>query len=459
HESNYDDRTYVWGLASLGTAMAFAGLTDDSALLLRRTITQVRKLDDGHLLAHVLTAALWNNPTPEKESDHLAQALEAAELSRQAKDYHLLCTSALFRATLGYTTGQPDEIASAAADMELGVERTGHGYYNYWIRCVDFGQRFLAGEFAAAESVANDLLRMSTRWKGLSADGVHGFQTFMVRRETGRLTAVRPLITGAERPEDQWPPALLGLYTELEMRLPCERVLKWMFDAGLDEYRRSAQWGAVLALLTEAALFLEDDETLRLIQPMLQEFSGHNLTSAPFVALFGSAERLLGQVESALGIGDPVARFRVAEEMDSRMKADVHLAGTLAALAEHCATHEDAGCRDLGTDAVRLARGIAEPIGQVRVLNVLDRVEALNAQRESRTVRTEHPLGLTDRELEVLRVLADGASNKEVAERLFISQSTAANHVRSILMKTGAANRTKAAMMAVSEGWLSRQDD
>lgn len=47
---------------------------------------------------------------------------------------------------------------------------------------------------------------------------------------------------------------------------------------------------------------------------------------------------------------------------------------------------------------------------------------------------------------------------KEIAERLFISQSTAANHVRSILIKTGAANRTKAAMMAASQGWLTRED-
>jgi DNA-binding NarL/FixJ family response regulator len=58
------------------------------------------------------------------------------------------------------------------------------------------------------------------------------------------------------------------------------------------------------------------------------------------------------------------------------------------------------------------------------------------------------PDGLTERELEVLRLLATGLSNREIGARLFISGNTAANHVRSILMKTGAANRTQAARYA-----------
>jgi DNA-binding NarL/FixJ family response regulator len=48
----------------------------------------------------------------------------------------------------------------------------------------------------------------------------------------------------------------------------------------------------------------------------------------------------------------------------------------------------------------------------------------------------------------VLRHVAAGLSNRQIAQRLFISESTAANHVRSILMKTGCANRTQAALYA-----------
>jgi DNA-binding NarL/FixJ family response regulator len=67
---------------------------------------------------------------------------------------------------------------------------------------------------------------------------------------------------------------------------------------------------------------------------------------------------------------------------------------------------------------------------------------------------TTGPDGLTDREVEVLRLLAAGLSNRAIGERLYISTNTAANHVRSILIKTGAANRTQAAMYAADRELL-----
>ena len=58
--------------------------------------------------------------------------------------------------------------------------------------------------------------------------------------------------------------------------------------------------------------------------------------------------------------------------------------------------------------------------------------------------------GLTQREVEVLRLLAAGLSNREIGVQLYISANTAANHVRSILTKTGATNRTQAARYATN---------
>ena len=57
--------------------------------------------------------------------------------------------------------------------------------------------------------------------------------------------------------------------------------------------------------------------------------------------------------------------------------------------------------------------------------------------------------GLTEREVDVLRLIAEGRSNRDIGARLHISQHTAANHVRSILMKTECANRTEAAAWAL----------
>jgi DNA-binding NarL/FixJ family response regulator len=64
------------------------------------------------------------------------------------------------------------------------------------------------------------------------------------------------------------------------------------------------------------------------------------------------------------------------------------------------------------------------------------------------------PDGLSARELAVLQCVAEGLSNRTIGARLYISENTVANHVRSILQKTGCANRTEAASYAARKGLL-----
>lgn len=60
---------------------------------------------------------------------------------------------------------------------------------------------------------------------------------------------------------------------------------------------------------------------------------------------------------------------------------------------------------------------------------------------------------LTDREIEVLRCLARGRSNKEIAAELFIAEKTVKTHISNILAKLGFADRTQAAVYAVKHGY------
>ena len=60
--------------------------------------------------------------------------------------------------------------------------------------------------------------------------------------------------------------------------------------------------------------------------------------------------------------------------------------------------------------------------------------------------------GLTEREVEVLREVADGNRNREIAERLFISEETVKVHIKHIMEKLGAADRTQAVAIGVRRG-------
>jgi DNA-binding NarL/FixJ family response regulator len=79
-------------------------------------------------------------------------------------------------------------------------------------------------------------------------------------------------------------------------------------------------------------------------------------------------------------------------------------------------------------------------------------ISAGPAAEAGRAGRSEAPYRLTARELEVLRLVASGHTNREIAAALFVTQRTAATHVSHILAKLGVASRIEAAASAVRFG-------
>ncbi len=80
--------------------------------------------------------------------------------------------------------------------------------------------------------------------------------------------------------------------------------------------------------------------------------------------------------------------------------------------------------------------------------------ELRGARRDTPNLFTD----LSDRELEVLRLIADGLSNAEIANKLFISEKTVKGHVSNILSKLHMMDRTQAAVFAWQQGLVARRD-
>lgn len=105
-------------------------------------------------------------------------------------------------------------------------------------------------------------------------------------------------------------------------------------------------------------------------------------------------------------------------------------------------------------DAVRkVARGEAVVPGYLAV-KILSEFAKPTPQTPQQPVEQ-----LSERELDVLRQLSTGASNKEIAQKLFISENTVRNHIRNILDKLHLSNRVQAAAYAIREGIVPREGE
>ena len=90
---------------------------------------------------------------------------------------------------------------------------------------------------------------------------------------------------------------------------------------------------------------------------------------------------------------------------------------------------------------VRLHDGLERPVGH--------KLDGMTLRMKSKRVSVEHEVPLTGREVQILRHVAFGMSNKEIARSLKISVDTVKEHVQNILRKMGFRDRTHAAVWAV----------
>lgn len=136
-------------------------------------------------------------------------------------------------------------------------------------------------------------------------------------------------------------------------------------------------------------------------------------------------------------------------------------AGAIGYLLKNTPAHE------LAAAIRKVARGEAllEPSVAAKLLGEFNRLSSVSLMPDispsvppsTLHVPSKQVEELSEREIEVLRLAATGASNREIAAQLFISEGTVKNHISSILGKLGLRDRTQAVLYALREGILDRQ--
>jgi DNA-binding NarL/FixJ family response regulator len=168
-------------------------------------------------------------------------------------------------------------------------------------------------------------------------------------------------------------------------------------------------------------------------------------------ACYGAASRYLGMLATTMAHWEEAQQhFEDALAMNARMGARPWLAHTQHQYAVMLMARRQPGDREramhLLDEALTMSRALGMQALEARVVALQHHLPPLPRRRPT------YPCGLTQREVEVLRLLAAGRSNHDIAEALCISANTVANHVHSILAKTNTANRTEAAAYALRHG-------
>ena len=449
-----DSELRVRLLTGLGRQYAFMGDYAAGDAVHRDAIAMARRLDDRLGLATVLVASYWSRgdqslePTLEmlSEARGLAAGLGANDLQTEAMEWRIAGLIAL--GDLGTAERELAEVHAMA--VRLRQPFTLHVAEHYASTLA-----LCAGRLAEAEAAAQRSHEWSRLLTGRAASGIYGIQMFGIRREQGRLAelaAVTRVFAGSEGSRGAWRPGFAALLAELGMDQEARRELAHMREEGLDELRTTL-WVGSLTYLADACALVGDEELAGLLYPELAPLGGGNVVIGHGVACYGAADRYLGLLAATLGDHErAVEHFERALAVNRNMGATTWVAHTMYAYGR---TLRMRGAGDDAVDASALLSKAATLAERIGMPVLLARARALGARIDRAGVP---PDDLSRRELDILRLVAAGHSNREIGAELCISGHTVANHVRSILRKTGAANRTDAAGYAYRHALVDRTD-
>ncbi len=420
------------------------GARPDALVLATRAVTMARALGDPAVLA----MALYTAGTLKSHDAHeLDQALaETAEILALAEATGQIEYAYVARARLTSLHLERGDLGSAKAALAL-IDRTTEDTYKRLFLGWTATFALMRGELAATEHAIVQSMR--TRGGEDGADDPLSILIFVLRRDQGRLGEFRPLVSlfARQTATPVWRPGLALMWLELGETAAARAVFEDAAGADFADLPRDGRWSASIAFLAEVCAALGDTVRAAGLYRLLLPWADHNIVLGNGTGCYGSAHRFLGMLAAATGDRAGAARhFDAAVAMNERIEAWLPVAHTRC---DHAALLLDGGDRPGATRLLDLAADAADRLGLPAVAN---RVAASRARLEVPASPAAVPDALTARELDVLRLLAIGRSNADVALVLDISLNTVATHVRNILAKTGCANRTEAGAYAVRHG-------
>jgi DNA-binding CsgD family transcriptional regulator len=443
-------------LARLARALLFTPQVERRLALSAQAVGLARRLGDPATLAAVLVdrhQTIWGVDRFEAAGERRALASEVVDLAERLVDRALALRGLGLRRTDLLELGDLAGFDAGLAAAEQIARELRQLHYHWQLPLARATRALLAGRFTEAEEQAAEGLAIGRRAGDQAVELFHLGVVGALRFMQGRLGE------------------LAGLFRDLAARYPAPPVLRTSLAAALAEAGRTDQaqaeverlaagdlaalardpmWSWTLATLALACHDLGDTERGARVRELLEPYADRMLATASVGALcLGPAAYFLGLLELTLNRPEQAERrFQHAATLAAKIEARPIIAMCHEGQARALLALDRPGDRP---EAQALLQQVAATAQELGIHGLGERAAALLGELGAPAAPT-WPAGLTEREVEVLRLIAAGCSNRAIAQALFISPNTVLRHVSNIFAKTGVANRAEAAAYATRHG-------
>lgn len=435
-------------LASLAKAYRTAAKPEFAATTFRQGVALARDCGNPVVLLDCLRKGNWTvGRDPQRVREGLEISREALVLATEQNNAAARLDSIVDVVFQLCDLGEIDEVESQLKVLDQLGRSERQPHFRNLLTGFETAVAILRGNWRHALRKAQQGVRRLPLQGVRGLQGRYAFQLFAITKAQGSLGQLQGIaeriISGSDE-SSLWLPGQILLFCELGE-----------FGRARDALGRLGSLNALpgddlleiaLIYLSESCLLLGDRSRIRELFGRLQAYRGLNAT-LPGTFMLGAVSGYLAELAAALGQAkDARDLFEEAIVMNTSMKAAPALARTRAAYAHWLL--ENGGHRDRtrGNRLIAQAQTAARSLNLAPVLRLIEQAgKSMDAAR------------LTGREIDILRVIAKGLSNKGIAEALNISHSTVTTHIRNIFRKIGVGNRTEAADFARRSGLLEHE--
>jgi DNA-binding NarL/FixJ family response regulator len=429
-------------------ALRYAPDAERRVTLVRAAVAMARRTEDLTALTVALTALHVADWEPGNLAERLEAATEAVCLAEESGDRILAYWGNHWRTIDLLEAGDIDALdRELEAHRRLAEELRTPTYLWNSLR-LRATRAIMTGAFEVGERLAGEAFEVGKRIDPVDAHAMYITQLWNMRLWQGRLDE---LVADWEhyctyyRAIPAWRARLAWLYAELGRESEARQEIERLVAHDGAAVPREVHWLSAMTFLAEACSRIGDATHAATIYELLKPYAEYNVRSGGYpvsLACFGSASRPLGLLAATLGHWDTAAKhFDDAIAMNTRMQAWPWVAHTQHAYAAMLLSRRARG------DVLR-ARALLEQaithyheLGMVSYASRARRLRVDADHVHGGASRAPYPDRLTAREVQVLRLIADGCSNRQIAESLTLSERTVERHIANIYGKIGVGGR------------------